>query len=437
MPDLKKPLPKNQREISRDSFTPYDGSGKPPANSEFKRAEERSFKNDNNKLPTVGLKDIDGAIIYYFDNVIRPSVVQNGNQVNVPILYGSPERWASVQKDGFYRDKNGKIQTPLIMFKRESIEKNRSLTNKLDANSPVNYGIYQKSYSSKNKYDRFSVLTNREPVKEYYAVVVPDFVNITYSCIIFTDYVEQMNKLVESINYASDSYWGDPERFKFRAMIDSYTTATELSDGADRAVKTTFNISLLGHIIPDSINAKKNVVNKLFSKSSINFGFEVISPSITIPAAGERFLTEEATTSRSAPADGASEALVSRAGTPERAASRRFFDKALTGVSGLGNGGGGGMTASQITFVGTVSTAVADTVATSTATFSNKSFLTPPNGFTVDQDSFTVYLNGVAIPTANRTVAESGSDIVVTFDTNLLEYELSSDDQVFLAGKFE
>ena len=34
-------------------------------------------------------------------------------RLNVPVLYGSPERWKSVQKDGFYRDKNGKIQAPL------------------------------------------------------------------------------------------------------------------------------------------------------------------------------------------------------------------------------------------------------------------------------------------------------------------------------------
>ena len=434
---VKKPLPKSQRDISQERFEPYDGSGSPPLDKQFKRAEQRSFKQDNSKLFSVGLKDIDSAIIYYFNEVIKPTVLQNGNQVIVPILYGSPERWASVQKDGFYRDKNGKIQTPLIMFKRESVEKNRELGNKLDANSPLNYGIFEKKFSKKNYYDKFSALSNREPVKEYHAIVIPDYVNITYSCIIFADYIEQMNKLVESINYASDAYWGDPKRFKFRAQIDSYATATELTQGSDRAVKTSFSINLLGHIIPDSVNAKMNTVSKVFSKSAINFGLEVISPTISIPAAGERYLTEEVTTSRSAPPDGASEVLLARAGTPERVASRRFFDKALTGVSGLGNGGGGGMTDAQISFIGTVTTTTADSVSIDTATFNSRSFLIPPDGFSVNQDSFTVYLNGVAIPTANRTVAESGSDIVVTFDTDLLEYELSSDDQVFLAGKFE
>ena len=118
--------------------------------------------------------------------------------------------------------------------------------------------------------------TNRIPVREYYGVIIPDYVNITYSCIIFTDYVEQMNKIVEGINFASDSYWGDPNKFKFRAMIDNYTTAVELNKGEDRAVKTNFNINLFGHIITDAINAKALATPKFSSKSSVNFTTETV-----------------------------------------------------------------------------------------------------------------------------------------------------------------
>ena len=32
------------------------------------------------------------------------------------------------------------------------------------------------------------------------------------------------------------TYWGNPERFQFRAFIDSFTTATELTAGKDRLV---------------------------------------------------------------------------------------------------------------------------------------------------------------------------------------------------------
>ena len=58
----------------------------------------------------------------YFKNIIKPNVVQNGQQIAVPVIYGSPERWKSVQADGFYRDASGRLMVPLIMFKRENID---------------------------------------------------------------------------------------------------------------------------------------------------------------------------------------------------------------------------------------------------------------------------------------------------------------------------
>ena len=32
------------------------------------------------------------AVMYYFNEVIRPVVEENGNQVKVPIMYANPER---------------------------------------------------------------------------------------------------------------------------------------------------------------------------------------------------------------------------------------------------------------------------------------------------------------------------------------------------------
>jgi hypothetical protein len=107
-----------------------------------------------------------------------------------------------------------------------------------------------------------------------YAVAIPDYVNITYSSVIFTDYMEQNNKIIEGINFASDSYWGDVNKYKFRAMIDNYTTATELVQGNDRIVKTEFSIKLLGYIITDTINAINFNPKKMYSKSSIKITSE-------------------------------------------------------------------------------------------------------------------------------------------------------------------
>lgn len=240
------------------------------------RGHDVSRSTDEQDSFKVGIKDIDTAIYYYFNEVIKPSVVQNGKPINVPIVYGSPERWKSMQKDGYYRDKNGKMQAPLIVFRRETVEKNRTLGNKLDANNPSNFGVFKQNYSKKNIYDRFSALNNRVATTEYYAVAIPDYVNITYSCVIFTDYVEQNNKLVEAINFASDSYWGDPSKFHFRAMIDTFTTSQEIVQGSDRIVKSNFQVNLLGHIVTDTVNALAVNSKKYFSKSSVKVTSEVV-----------------------------------------------------------------------------------------------------------------------------------------------------------------
>ena len=194
------PIPKTQKEILVDQQVPFDVErGNPNKSNDPNRAMQTSFRNDNTKPFSIGLQDIDGAIMYYFQNVIRPFVVHNEERIEVPVIYGSPEKWKSFQKDGYYRDVQGRIMMPIIMFKRDSIDKVRSIANKLDANNPNNLALHRKKYSSKNAYDNFNVLNNVVPQKVNYAVVVPDYITITYSCAINTYYMDQLNKIVEAI----------------------------------------------------------------------------------------------------------------------------------------------------------------------------------------------------------------------------------------------
>jgi hypothetical protein len=144
----------------------------------------------------------------------------------------------------------------------------------MDANNPNNYGIFQKSYDSRNAYDAFNVLNNRKPEKQYYAVVAPDYVTVTYQFVIFTYYVEQLNKIVEAMNYASDAYWGNPERFKFKAMINSFGFQAELNENSERVVRSTFDVTLNGYIIPDNIQKSTTAINKFSNKTKITIFLE-------------------------------------------------------------------------------------------------------------------------------------------------------------------
>lgn len=288
----KTPIPKSQREISTGLREPFIEGNDPNNVTKYAttladartnnqvvnpgRASQISQKDDTWKPFTIGIKDLDEAIKFYFDNVIKPSVVQNGNRIAVPTIYGAPERWKSIQRDGYYRDKKGKIMAPLIMYKRTNIERNRGITNKIDANFPQNYAVFQQKYSKHNHYNNLSVLNGAKPVKTYQAIVIPDFVTFTYSCVIYTYYMEQLNQVIESINYAADTYWGNPERFKFRAMINGYQTITELNVGTQRTVRANFDIKLNGYIIPNVIQKDLTALKKFSSDSKVIMGQETI-----------------------------------------------------------------------------------------------------------------------------------------------------------------
>ena len=288
----RRPIPSSGYDRLRDNISAniqVPGAPPPETRPNINRGRITTRKDDKVKDVSIGLQDHDEAIMHYFNKVIKPSVIINGNRTNVPVIYGSPERWKSVQRDGFFRDKEGKLQSPIIMFKRDSVEKRRDLGNKLDGNNPQLYYTFQQQYTKKNQYDNFSVLQNRRPQREYHTVVVPDFVILNYTCIIFTAFIAQNNKLIEMINFTSDSYWGDEEKFKFNAKIDTYSNTVELAQGSQRQIKTEFGLKLQGYLIPDSINkelAKKP--QKYFSKSTVVFNDELIVTPTGIPKTREQ-----------------------------------------------------------------------------------------------------------------------------------------------------
>jgi hypothetical protein len=244
---------------------------------EHNRALQVTTKNDQQKDYYIGIKDIDEAVMWYFKNVLKLSVIQNNTRVEVPVVYGNAEIWKLIQRDGFYRDKENKILAPIVLFKRETITQNRNLSFKLDGNSVHNVQLFEKGYSKRNFYSNFPLLKKndgRKEEKEYTVSMVPDYVTVEYSCIVWTYYIEQMDKLIEALNFASRGYWGDPSRFQFYSEIETFTEEIVYGQGEDRAIKNTFNIKLNGYLIPDSINKTMATANRVFGYSQLVFGLE-------------------------------------------------------------------------------------------------------------------------------------------------------------------
>jgi hypothetical protein len=413
----KKPIPKSQKEISNDLVNPYinpeTGEGVDPSidfrqftpksqkGVDHNRAEKLSHTEDTYKPFSVNLQDVDEAILYYFENVIKPFVIQNGQRIPVPLVYGSPERFKAMQKDGIIRDKNGKLMMPIAVFKRDDITKNRSITRKLDANDPYLYTFWQTAYNKKNSYSNFNVLNNRIPNKQFIANVVPDYVTLTYSFIVQTYYVEQLNKIVESINYASDSYWGDPERFKFKARIDSFTTTNELNQGANRVVRSTFTLKINGYIVPDVMQKDLKSIKKYNGKSKVTFGLEVAN------SQNEFFTMSN------------NQTPINPTFIPSGATQNSFINF-LT-----------------LEYINTNIQKLGNYVDPFTITF-NSGWLVAPLGLPpTSLNNFSIFINGQLVEEAAIvSFTESGGVTTLVIDENELGFSLDPNDEVVAIGKF-
>ena len=222
-------------------------------------------------------------------------------------MYASPERWKSIQQDGFMRDKKDQIITPVIVYKRTSVEKDDSLPqDKLDANNPNLFYTFEKKFSQENRYDNFSAQVGKFPAREYYNVTFPDYVTLTYDFIIWTTYIEQMNKIVEKIVYSDGAYWGDPNKMRFRTQVDSITDATEVGD-AERLVRSNFSVTLKGYLLPESNFDHRSTTQKFISPKRVIFNADVDTSVQNVTGRSGQFIDELTDKSVSIPGAATSE----------------------------------------------------------------------------------------------------------------------------------
>ena len=122
---------------------------------------------------SVSLMDMDSVIMYYFTEVIKPTIIEEGESIKVPVMYASPERWYAVQKLGFMRDKKRQLILPAIAFRRTGMEKDDTIpVDKMDPEEPKLHYSFERKYNANNRYDNFTVQQGLLPQREYYLSLI-------------------------------------------------------------------------------------------------------------------------------------------------------------------------------------------------------------------------------------------------------------------------
>jgi hypothetical protein len=249
--------------------------------SDVRKSVNRSYqvRRDTDKFKDISitLHDIDLAIIHHLKENLSLQVEDNGELLNVPIIYGSPEKWHAMKLNGGVRDNQGKLLLPALMISRTGVENNTELAM---FNRYLNYQVLT-SYNEKNKYDRFDLLTGNKPTNQIINVRMPNHVVCNYECVIWTDYVDQNNNIIEQINYATKDYWGDREKYKFRTMISNYSTDIDVDDNGDRNVKTTLTFTVNAYLLNPNIipgmSGVQSTTQKLFTVRKIKTQEQVVT----------------------------------------------------------------------------------------------------------------------------------------------------------------
>ena len=265
--------------------------------SEVNRAEQTSFRSekgnarvvikksggrDAGKNYSIGLKDIDTAIISHMTNIMKPKIKEANEIIKVPVLYGNEERWKSVRGRGTLRDRNGALILPIIVIKRTDLTLDDNLRQafKHDLKGEhINVIKSSSGWSKNNRYSRFNVLTGQKPIQEFIKTGMPDFVNCTYTIVMMTAYMEQMNDLNSLMIEHLESYWGDQTNYRFKTQLEGgITNEEQMESQGERLIRNEFNMTVKGYIISEfteNIFGKKSQLKRDYSKN-VTFSEKII-----------------------------------------------------------------------------------------------------------------------------------------------------------------
>jgi hypothetical protein len=214
----------------------------------------------------------------------------------------------------------------------------------------------------------------------------------------WTNFIEQLNTVIESVTFAADEYWGDKAKFKFLTTISDYNVVNEVGEGTERINRVEFSLTVKAYLLPEKFDGE-DTTKRSFSTKRV-----VVSTETDITGNGrlEGMLT-----------------------TP----SPYYDNKDLIDFLSLNN------------------SKVQNPTTTNTITFANVKLIKTPatlsslvtSGITVADKSYDVkvYINGVRYyQTTHFTVSISLTTFTINFIPGIFAQPVDIADQITITGKF-
>jgi len=362
-----------------------------PLRPDFNRAKQIKSETGDVKQ-SITLFDIDYAMMSYLEDTVLPQLDDNGKGLKIPVIYGNSERWNGARRQGVYRDQKGKLQLPLMMIRRTTIAKDETMP---FLRRGVHYQTISK-YSKDNRYDNFSVLGSAvKPKKELYNILMPEFVDITYECMVWTAYTEQLNEVIEALNFTGQ-YWGNKDTWKFRTQVTDYNVINEVGDGTERINRVEFNLVTKAYLLPEKFDGESPI------KKSMSVKRVVFSTEVDVTSGNGRL-----------------EGLLT---TPSPYYDNKDLIDFLSLNSSLTTSGASTLTINNVKCIKTPTTL--SSVVTAAFTYGSDSY------------DIKVYVNGVRYYFTTHFTIDSVNSNSLTINFSSMPFSVDSGDEITITGKF-
>lgn len=256
------------------------------------------------QVPGCGIVDVDRAINKLFEQDIKFTVKdsKNAKLVKVPVIFATGERWALLKKERPFRDNNQTIILPLITIKRLFVEQNNQTDiNGRGINQQTGELVVKRRLSSrdrtyqnlisklnlKNQSNISNTLgdglidTDREVginendlvvrdggllvqnfdknIWEIITIPMPQFYNMTYEIVFWTQYTTHMNEMIQQLMASYLMQGGSclkietTQGYWFVASVEN--NRYDPQDNSDeygedeRIIKYTFNMNVPAYFI--------------------------------------------------------------------------------------------------------------------------------------------------------------------------------------------
>jgi len=294
---------------------------------------------DDFHIPSSGIRDVDKAIFDLFDVDIQFALrsteqgAGKGKAIKVPVIFATGERFALLKRKRPVRDKNGTLILPLISVRRTGahLERNYGLPGdlgdytiktRLSPEDPryqqlinKNNLLNQDNVASRANVTDLSNEANAKPgrvgsrrlrgvpspesrrgellnnnigenIFEIITVPFPQFYTLTYEVTFWTQYVGQMNQMIENLIISAEPLGYNyqifgPNGYWYVAYLqDDIRSDDNVEDFVDdeRLVRYSFNLEVPAWLLANQNAGQPNPFRRHVSAPQMNFGvFEISS----------------------------------------------------------------------------------------------------------------------------------------------------------------